>query len=84
MSGVPSTKDDLKAWVLEAVRSSGGSASVLEVAEHLWATHEADLRASGPLFYTWQYDMRWCATALRHDGVLAPAAPGVAGKWRLA
>lgn len=77
------TKDDLKRWVLEAVRAEGGAATVLQVAERLWRDHEQDFRAAGALFYTWQYDMRWCATVLRHEGLFAPAVRGN-GVWRLA
>jgi hypothetical protein len=63
-------KHDLKAWVLEAVEAQDGRASVLNVAKHIWQVHEPELRASGDLFFTWQYDMRWAAQALRDDGQL--------------
>lgn len=63
-------KQDLQAWVIEAPRANDGSASVVDVARHLWIHHESDLRASGDLFYTWQYDLRWAAHLLRLRGVL--------------
>jgi hypothetical protein len=50
-------KEHLQAWVLEALDELGGSSTVVEVAEVVWRRHEHDLRASGPLFYTWQYDI---------------------------
>lgn len=78
------SKADLRRWVLEAVRALGGEATVVDVARHVWDHHESELRASEPLFYTWQYDMRWCATQLRHEGLLAPSVRGSAGRWRLA
>jgi hypothetical protein len=61
-----SKRDDLKVWVYEAIVASGGEASPLEVAKHIWGNHEADLRKS-ELFYTWQYDMRWAAQVLRGE-----------------
>jgi hypothetical protein len=62
------TKDDLRLWVEEALTALGGSGTVVEVAEAIWSRHEPDLRSSGDLFYTWQYDMRWAAQALRDTG----------------
>jgi len=53
-------KADLQNWILEALEALGPS-TVAEVAKCVWDMHEADLRASGDLFYTWQYDMRWQA-----------------------
>ncbi|MBS0564740.1 MAG: hypothetical protein JSR87_09770 [Proteobacteria bacterium] len=61
-------KEDLKRWVLDALHSEGGSSSLIEVAKHIWEHHEAELRRSGDLFFKWQYDMRWAATALRNEG----------------
>ena len=61
-------KSELKKWVKDALRQHGGTASLLDVAKHIWTNHESDLRASGDLFYTWQYDMRWACTDLRKDG----------------
>lgn len=62
------TKYDLQPWVEEALRALGGSGTVVEVARLIWQRHEADLRSSGDLFYTWQYDMRWAAQTLRDTG----------------
>ena len=62
------SKEDLKVWVLDALTEAGGSSSPTEVAKHIWANHEGELRASGDLFYKWQYDMRWAATSLRREG----------------
>lgn len=77
------TKEDIVHWVAQAVRAHGGSATLLEVAKHIWQEHEPDLRRSGSLFYTWQYDMRWAATKLRHRSVLRPADESPTGVWEL-
>jgi hypothetical protein len=64
------TRNDLPAVVHEALIALGGNAPLARVAEHIWKKHEVDLRASGDLFYTWQYDMRWAAQRLRDAGKL--------------
>lgn len=64
------TREDMKDWVVDALRSFGGSASPSDVAKYIWDNHEHDLRASGKLLYTWQYDVRWAAQALRSVGKL--------------
>ena len=75
-------KDDLKRWVLEAIDTCGGSADLVTVAEHIWKHREAELRAAGERFYTWQYDMRWAAQDLRNDGVLVSADQAPRGVWQ--
>ena len=77
-------RDDLKPWIVDALRACGGRASVLEVCKHVWQHHEADLREGGDLFFTWQYDIRWAATKLRHERVLAPTEPKSPTPWQLA
>ena len=77
------TRDDLKTWVLEALRFHGGQASIIDVAKHIWNNHEAELRTSGDLFYCWQYDMRWAANSLRSERQLQPKPKGDLGPWRL-
>ena len=51
--------------------------------KHFWDTYEQDLRDSGNLFYTWQYDIRWAATELRKDGDMKPAEESRKGVWEL-
>jgi hypothetical protein len=78
------TKADLVDWVRSAVAAEGGRATLVQVAQHIWANHENDLRNSGDLFFTWQYDMRWAANILRHRGILKPTASVDRGFWQLA
>lgn len=78
------SKADLVVWVEDAIRSrEGGSARLLDVAKHIWREHETDLRASGDLFFKWQYDMRWAANQLRRSGVMRPADDSPTGVWEL-
>lgn len=75
------TKSDLPELVLDAIKGIGGSGTVVEVSREMWRRHEAELRASGDLFYTWQYDIRWAAQKLRNSGRLAPAGRGASSRW---
>jgi hypothetical protein len=63
-------RSDFPQIVLDTVIGLGGEATVVEVAKAIWTKHERDLKASGDLFFTWQYDMRWAAQSLRDDGKL--------------
>lgn len=64
-------REDLKKWVVEALKENGGQAALIDVAKHIWMHHEKELRASGDLFYKWQYDMRWAAMVLRKQGIMS-------------
>jgi hypothetical protein len=75
------TRTDLQGWIEDVVKEAGGRATIVEVARRIWEAHEAELRASGDLFYTWQYDMRWAALTLRKRGVLSPAEASPSGVW---
>ncbi|WP_197918258.1 hypothetical protein [Thiosulfatihalobacter marinus] len=74
-----STKADLQEWVSQALRDLGGEAHLARIAEHIWNHHEDDLRKSGDLFFTWQYDMRWAAQNLQKVGKLRK----LSRSWRL-
>jgi len=77
------TKADLPDWVAAAIIGHGGSARLLDVAKHIWMHHEQDLKASGDLFYKWQYDMRWAANKLRNSGIMKPVEDSPTGVWEL-
>ena len=67
------TRDTLVDWVYNAVEENGGRTSLVSVAKHIWDHHERELRNSGDLFYTWQYEMRWAGQRLRDAGRLTLA-----------
>lgn len=77
------TKVELTSWTVAALRALGGSAHLIDVAKWVWANHADELRRSGNLFYTWQYDLRWAATELRKDGRMTPADVSPRGVWQL-
>lgn len=78
------TKNDLKDYVYEALKSQGGRSSIIGVAKHIWTQHEKELKNSERLFYTWQYDMRWAAQELRNEGKLKSAKNMPKGIWEIA
>jgi hypothetical protein len=70
---------ELTDWVLDCLKSSGGKVPVPMIAKWIWEHHEAELRDSGDLFYTWQYDMRWAGTRLSNEGKIVKDRDG----WRI-
>jgi hypothetical protein len=78
------TKEDLRDWLTDALRANGGKATIVEACRHIWQVHEPDLRLSGDLFYTWQYDVRWAAYTLRDTGVMRADSDSPHGVWELA
>ena len=76
--------DDLQDWVYEALESLNGKGRIVDVAKHIWMHHENELKSSGDMFYTWQYDMRWAATKLRESKKMIPAKKSQKGVWKLA
>lgn len=77
------TRETLKKWALEAVRSHGGEASIVEVCKYIWSNYEDKLRDSGDLFYTWGYDVRWAAQILRNQGKMGYKKKGRVNLWTL-
>lgn len=77
-------KESLQVWIIEALKANNGRAILLDICKFVWLYHEEDLRKSGDLFYTWQYDIRWAATNLRESGKLKPANQSPRGIWELA
>ena len=77
------SKERLGVWIVEALQDYGGSAALVDVCRHVWEHHEADLVASGDLFFTWNYDIRWAATQLRTSGTMRAAAKSPRGVWEL-
>ena len=76
-------REDLQDWVVDALKAHSGSANIVQVAQHIWAHHEKELRASGELFFTWQCDMRWACTRLRERKIVPAAEVSKRGEWRL-
>jgi hypothetical protein len=78
------TKADLPAWLEDVLRAKGGSAAIVTICREIWQRYEPELRFSGDLFYTWQYDVRWAAHKLREAGIMKPDEESPTGVWELA
>lgn len=76
-------REDLSDWLVRALEANGGSATIVEVCKYVWENYEDELRKSGDLFYTWQYDIRWAATQLRKQGIMRAAIASPKGIWEL-
>lgn len=77
-------RDDITLWIVEALRSSGGSGKIVDIAKYIWEHKSEEIKADkGNLLYTWQYEMRWAAQNLRHSGALLPAKRSKRGIWEL-
>jgi len=76
-------KDDLCELIVKALKTKGGKARIVDICKYIWENHEIELRRSGDLFFTWQYDMRWAGQKLRNQGVLAPASSSRNAPWEL-
>ena len=78
------TREDMKGWIITCLKSRGGSGWPREVSQYVWENYEAQLRGSGDLLYTWQYDIRWAAQKLRNEGILKPVHGRRDLPWELA
>ena len=78
------TRQVLGDFIVEALREHGGAANLYCVAKHIGTVHKAELENSGPIQFSWHYDMRWSARNLRKVGVLKKAEASRKGVWELA
>ena len=69
------SKDDLKWWIVDALKAYGGKAFIIDVAEHIWTNHSKELETNRNLFFRWQYVMRWAALELRKDKIMTNNKP---------
>ncbi|MEC4295330.1 hypothetical protein [Adlercreutzia shanghongiae] len=76
-------KGDLPELLGATLVELNGSGTILDVCKMFWEEHEEELRSSGDLFYTWQYDIRWAATTLRKEGIMKDASLSKTGVWEL-
>lgn len=77
------TRSDLPRTLNDVLFKRGGRGSIVDVCKDFWTKYETDLRGSGDLFYTWQYDIRWAATELRKIKKMKEANESPKGIWEL-
>ena len=76
-------KQDMTILVSDALESLGGKGTIVEVAAEIWKHHKDDLEASGEIFYTWQYEMRWARHRLSEAGKLKTKLKDRESVWEL-
>ncbi len=76
-------KNDLRDWGIEALTANGKKGTIVDVCRFIWEKYENELKASGPFFYIWQYDVKRVATELRKTGKMKPARISPRGVWEL-
>ena len=76
-------RENLTKWLVEALEANTGSASITNVCKYIWKHYEDEIRKSGDLFFTWQYDIRWAATNLRKEGIIRAVNLSPKGIWEL-
>lgn len=77
------TRYDLPDLLYKVIKSLGGGAPTINIFRRFWHTYESDLKKSGDLFYTWNYDIRWAATELRKQGRMLDASQSPKGVWEI-
>ena len=77
------TRKDMPLLVRICLEELGGKGTLVDVCRVLWAHYEDELKASGDVLYTWQYDIRWAATDLRKSGIMKDASDCPKGVWAL-
>ena len=77
------TKTILGQLIIEALESNSGAASIVKICQYIWQNYESDLRDSGNLFYTWQYDLRWASQRLCKEGIIEKLPQGRMSIWKL-
>ena len=77
-------RESMSLWVVEALRILGGKGEIVEICKVVWKKHGDEIRESGDLFYTWQYEIRWAGDILRKRGEIKPADLSPRGVWELA
>lgn len=76
-------REQLIVAVIRALEAHEGRATIVQTAKHIWENNEAELKASGDLYYTWQYEMRWAAQKLRDSGKLTLGREDGRNVWQL-
>ena len=76
-------REDLPDLLFQTIVSLKGAATIVDACKLFWDQHEKELKQSGDLFYTWQYDIRWAATELRKTGRMKAAEISPRGIWEV-
>ena len=76
-------RNSMTIWVVEALQELGGRGKIIDICKKVWERHGDDIKASGDMFYKWQYEIRWAGDILRKEGTLVPTKHSPRGMWKL-
>ena len=76
-------RDDLPDLLYRNLDELGGEATVVEAAAWFWSRYDKELRNSGHLFYTWEFDLKKAAESLRRDHRMVEAFDCPENVWEL-
>lgn len=77
------TRYDLPDLLYNSLKALGRQANIVDVCKYIWNNYQNELKNSGDLFYTWQYDIRWAATELRKSKRMKAAEQSPKGIWEI-
>ncbi len=77
------TRNDLPDLLFSAIKAMGGKANIIDSCKYVWQNCQIELKNSGDLFYTWQYDIRWAATELRKTKRMKSVEISPRGIWEI-
>jgi hypothetical protein len=77
------TRADLPNLVERALIENEGKATIVQVSKYIWKNYQEELRKSGDIYFTWQYDLRWAALTLRKKGIMKSASNSFKSHWEL-
>tara|TARA_B100001964_G_C13830327_1_gene421312 strand:+ start:323 stop:589 length:267 start_codon:yes stop_codon:yes gene_type:complete len=63
-------KKDMICILVDALEFLQGKGTIVQVSKVIWENYNKELKSSGDIFYTWQYDMRWARHKLQKEGKL--------------
>ncbi len=66
-----------------SLKVMGGRATIIETCKYICGQYENELKKSGDLFYSWQYDIRRAATELRKTGRMKSGKISPKGIWEI-
>lgn len=66
-------RKDMPDILYDIIKQMGGKAKMMDIFKIFWQEYEDELKKSGDLFYTWNYDIRWAATKLRKENRMKQA-----------
>lgn len=76
-------RDDLPDLLYNVLDELGGEATAVEAVACFWTRYDEELRESGNLYYTWEFDLEKAVKDLRRDHRMMEAFYSPEDVWAL-